>query len=86
MRLTLVSRAPTSAVWEVAFPADEPIDSQGQAKASALAGELRRVDAAWTSPALRATQTAAALQLDPTIDPTLRDIDLACGAMAEFDD
>ena len=64
VRLILISHASTSAVREVAFPADEPIDPQGQAKASALAGELRRVDAAWTSPALRATQTATALGLE----------------------
>jgi phosphohistidine phosphatase SixA len=63
VRLILISHASTSAVREVAFPADEPIDPQGQAKASALAGELRRVDAAWTSPALRATQTATACNL-----------------------
>ena len=39
---------------------------------------MRRVDMAWSSPALRARQTAAALGLDATVDPVLRDID--CGA------
>jgi broad specificity phosphatase PhoE len=76
VRLTLVCHASTDAVRDVAFPADEPIDPQGQAKASALAGELRRVDAAWTSPALRARQTAAALQLAARVNPALMDVDL----------
>jgi broad specificity phosphatase PhoE len=76
VRLTLISHASTSAVREVFFPADEPIDSQGHAKAEALAGKLRRIDAAWTSPALRARQTATALQLEATVDPALKDIDL----------
>ena len=40
-----------------------------------LAAGMRRVDAAWTSPALRARQTAAALGLDATVDGALRDID-----------
>jgi broad specificity phosphatase PhoE len=76
VRLTLICHASTSAVREVAFPADEPIDAQGQAKASTLARELRRVDAAWSSPALRARQTATALQLEAMVDPVLRDVDL----------
>jgi broad specificity phosphatase PhoE len=84
--LTLICHASTDAVREAAFPADEPIDPQGQAKASALAGKLRRVDAAWTSPALRATQTATALQLEAKVDPALRDIDLGCWAGRSFAD
>jgi broad specificity phosphatase PhoE len=76
VRLTLICHASTSAVREIAFPADEPIDSQGQAKALALAGTLRRIDAAWTSPALRARQTAAALRLEALVNPALKDVDL----------
>jgi broad specificity phosphatase PhoE len=76
VRLTLICHASTSAVREVAFPADEPLDPQGHAKASALAGELRRVDVAWTSPALRAQQTATALQLEAMANPALKDVDL----------
>jgi broad specificity phosphatase PhoE len=76
VRLTLFCHASTSAVREAAFPADEPIDSQGQAKAVALAGTLRRIDAAWTSPALRAQQTATALQLEAMANPALKDVDL----------
>jgi broad specificity phosphatase PhoE len=84
VRLTLICHASTSAVREVAFPADEPLDPQGLAKASALAGELRRVDAAWTSPALRATQTATALRLEAKVNPALRDIDVGRWAGRSF--
>jgi broad specificity phosphatase PhoE len=34
------------------------------------------LDTAWTSPALRARQTAAALQLEAMVDPALKDVDL----------
>jgi broad specificity phosphatase PhoE len=74
-RLTLICHASTCAVRAAAFPMDEPLDLQGHAKATALAADIRRVGAAWTSPALRARQTAAALELNATIDLTLRDID-----------
>jgi broad specificity phosphatase PhoE len=73
--LTLICHASTLAVRNAAFPMDEPLDPQGHAKASALAADMRRVDAAWTSPALRARQTADALGLDATIEPALRDIE-----------
>lgn len=86
VRLILISHAATSAIREVAFPADEPIDQQGQLKASAVITDLRRVDVAWTSPALRAKQTASALQLDATVDPALRDIDLGHWAGRSFAD
>ncbi len=76
LHLTLVAHAATSATRRAAFPADEPLEPSSAAKAAALAGTLRRVDVAWTSPALRAVQTAAALGLDATVDPALTDIDL----------
>ena len=85
-RLTLICHASTSAVRQVAFPADEPIDRQGQSKAATLAEVLRRIDAAWTSPALRARQTAAALQLEATINPALKDVDLGRWAGRSFAD
>src|ERR1700760_3620959 len=71
----LICQAATHAVRDAAFPADEPLDPQGLAKATALVPDLRRVDAAWTSPALRARETATALGLQATIDPALRDLD-----------
>jgi broad specificity phosphatase PhoE len=87
--LTLISHAPTRAVRDVAFPSDEPLDALGRAKAGALAADIRRVDAAWTSPASRARQTATALKLDATVDPALRDIDFGTWSgrsLAEIED
>jgi broad specificity phosphatase PhoE len=74
-RLLLVCHAGTAAMRGAAFPADEPIDAAGAAKAAALARRLPRADRAWTSPALRARQTASALGLDAVVEPALRDQD-----------
>jgi broad specificity phosphatase PhoE len=76
LRLTLISHAATQATRAALFPRDEPLESESYAKAAALAGGLGRVDGAWTSPALRAVQTAEALGLEASIDPALQDIDL----------
>jgi broad specificity phosphatase PhoE len=86
VRLTLICHGSTSAVRTAAFPLDEPLDPRGHAKAAGLAGALRGVAAALTSPALRARQTAAALLLDAIIDPALRDIDLGRWAGRSFAD
>lgn len=75
-RLTLICHGATRAVRDAAFPDDEPLDPAGLAKAAALAGTLRRVDAAWCSPALRARQTAETLGLAATVNPALRDLGL----------
>jgi broad specificity phosphatase PhoE len=75
VRLDLFCHAATSATRAASFPADEPVDLQGLAKAAALADGIRRVDAAWTSPALRARQTAEALSLVATVEPLLRELD-----------
>jgi broad specificity phosphatase PhoE len=73
--LSLICHAPTVAVRNAAFPSDEPLDLQGGAMAAAAADTVRRVDEAWTSPALRARQTADAMRLEARIDPLLRDLD-----------
>jgi broad specificity phosphatase PhoE len=73
--LTFICHAATRAVRDAAFPTDEPLDPRGLAKATALGADIRRVDAAWTSPALRARQTAAALGLKAIVDPALNDLD-----------
>jgi broad specificity phosphatase PhoE len=79
VRLTLICHATTAAVRAAAFPTDEPLDAQGCATASLLAsvlpGELRRIDKAWTSPARRARETAALLQLQADTEPALRELD-----------
>jgi broad specificity phosphatase PhoE len=57
------------------FPADEELDAQGRRKLSGLSHHLRHWDRCVTSPTRRATQTAAALGLEATIEPLLRDCD-----------
>jgi broad specificity phosphatase PhoE len=74
-RVTLICHGATTAVRTAAFPGDEPLHERAAAAATRLAGALRRIDDALTSPALRARQTAAALSLDATEDPMLRDCD-----------
>jgi broad specificity phosphatase PhoE len=74
-RLVLLSHAPTAATRHAAFPADEPLDQSGLAQATAAAGTIRRADTVYCAPAVRCTQTAAALGLTPVIEPALRDCD-----------
>jgi broad specificity phosphatase PhoE len=76
IRLTLICHGVTRATRDAAFPLDEPLDALGAANVSKAAASVRRVDTAWTSPALRAMQTATALNLAATIAVELRDIDL----------
>lgn len=73
MRLSLICHASTRALRQAAFPENEPIDAIGTAKATALAGLLHHADQVWTSPALRAVQTAATLQLAAEPEPCLDD-------------
>src|SRR5258708_4734852 len=75
MRLTLICHGTTSATRAAAFPLDEPIEAPSAARAEKLGRTLQRVDRAWTSPALRARQTAAALGLAAEVAPALRDCD-----------
>jgi broad specificity phosphatase PhoE len=85
-RLTMVCHAATSAVRAAHFPLDEALDSRAHTMACEMASQLGRVDVAWTSPALRARQTAAALQLDAEVDPRLRDIALGRWAGHSLDE
>lgn len=78
LRLTLLAHAATAATRAAAFPADEPVEPGGAARAAALAGTLGRADAAWCAPALRARQTAEALGLAATPEPALADLDVGC--------
>ncbi len=74
-RVTLICHATTRALRAATFGGDDPIDDVGRAKAERLAGTIRRADQCWTSPALRARETAAALGLTATVDERLRDCD-----------
>ena len=80
LRLTLLAHAATAATRAAAFPADEPIEPRGAARAAALAGTFGRADVAWCAPALRARQTAEALGLAAIPEPALVDLDLGCWA------
>ena len=53
--------------------------------AEAAARTVRRVDAAWSSPALRARQTANAMKLAARSEPLLRDLDYGCWAGRSLD-
>ena len=85
-RLKLVCHAPTSAVRTSAFPADEPVDALGMQKLAGFSGRLGHVDRCWTSPALRAVQTAAALHLDAVVEPLLRDCNYGTWAGRTLED
>ena len=84
-RLRLLCHASTSAVRTSAFPADEPIDSQKQQVLAVMQRRLLNADRVLTSPALRARQTAEALQLAATVEPMLRDCDYGRWAGRSFD-
>ena len=74
-RITLVCHATTQALRRVTFGGDDPLDEVGRAKAARLAGSLGRVDHCWSSPALRARETAAAMGLPALVDERLRECD-----------
>lgn len=74
-RLSLICHGATAATRSGAFPADEPLEERALARAAALRPMIRSADRAWTSPALRARQTAAALGLEAVEEAALRDAD-----------
>jgi broad specificity phosphatase PhoE len=85
-RLRLVCHAATAAVRTSAFPADEPIDAKARQKLASPTFRLGRADRCWTSPALRARQTADGLALDAAVEPMLRDCDYGRWAGRSFDE
>lgn len=83
--LTLICHAATAAMRAGAFATDgDPVEHVGRAPAAAI-GPLR-VDVAWTSPALAARQTAAALGLEAVVAPGLRACDPGRWAGRRLDD
>lgn len=74
-RISLIAHGTTRALRAATFGGDDGLDDVGLRKSQALAGSLGKVDRAWTSPALRARQTAEALGLDAQLDERLRDCD-----------
>jgi broad specificity phosphatase PhoE len=74
-RISLICHATTRALRLATFGGDDALDEAGKAKALRLAGSLGRVDQCWSSPALRARETASAFGLIPIADDRLRDCD-----------
>jgi broad specificity phosphatase PhoE len=74
-RITLVCHATTHELRRATFGGDDSLDEAGKTAATRLAGSLGRVDHCWTSPALRARETAEALGLKAQVDERLRECD-----------
>ena len=74
-RITLICHATTRALRAATFGGDDALDESGRNQAQRLAGSLGQVDHCWSSPALRARETAAALGLATVVDERLRDCD-----------
>lgn len=85
-RLILVCHASTDAVRKSAFPMDEALEVRGQIDAAALAKNLPKADRHWTSPELRARQTAEALQLNAVVVSTLCDCNYGTWRGFAFDE
>lgn len=86
VRLTMICCGATAASRRGFFPADEPLEDKTLVGISALSRILDAADRAWTSPALRARQTAEALSLQATDTPALKDQDFGAWAGRTFDD
>jgi broad specificity phosphatase PhoE len=83
-RLILVCHGSTDAMRRAAFPGDEPLDDGGKRRTAELAGQLPNVDCCWTSPELRARQTAEALGLSAAVEPMLGECDYGTWAGRTF--
>ena len=75
MRLVLVCHGATAATRKAAFPVDEPLEASAVEQARTLGAALPDSNYSWTSPALRARQTALALSLDANPQPALAECD-----------
>ena len=82
--LRLLCHAATPATRASGFPADEPLEPRARDKLAAGTWSLP-ADRAWTSPALRASQTAEALGLDAAAEPALRECDYGRWAGRSFE-
>lgn len=78
-RLTLLAGARSSALLDVRFDDDRPLDPEGWRQAQHAARELAHLHAAelrYCSPTRRCRQTGEALGLWPLAQPALRDCDM----------
>lgn len=84
VRLTMIGSGATPATRNGSFPVDEALEPQSLALAATMA--LRRADRVWTSPALRARQTAGAMALQPSVEPLLAEQDFGHWAGKSFEE
>lgn len=73
--LTFLCHAATSATRLSAFPADDPLEDAGRARAVLAAGSFARSAYVWCAPSLAAQETASACGLRATAEPAIRDCD-----------
>ena len=83
-RMSLVCHATTRDLRAATFGGDAGLDDIGRKKSEQLAGALGQVDQCWTSPALRARETAEALGLTATPDERLRECDFGRWSALKF--
>ncbi|MFT4003557.1 MAG: histidine phosphatase family protein [Rhizobium sp.] len=74
-RLSWICHGPTQASRKGRFPDDEPLEARALQRDGLPTFRLGAIDRIWTSPALRARQTATALGLDAVSDAALRECD-----------
>ncbi len=82
VRLTMICCGATEATRRARFPGDEPLEARAVARTPGLADMLGRIDRVWTSPFLRARQTAQAIAPEAETRVELRDQDF--GEWAEI--
>jgi broad specificity phosphatase PhoE len=75
VRLTFVCHGATASNRTATFPGDEPLEEKAIQHTRTLVRLLDRADHVWTSPALRARQTAELLSFNGEPDAILRDCD-----------
>ncbi|GAA3096561.1 histidine phosphatase family protein [Pseudonocardia yunnanensis] len=85
-RATFLTSAPTAATAAAAFSGDEPLDGRGRAWAEAGRGHSPRADRVRHGPERACRETCSILGLDGTVDPLLRDWDLASWSGRTLDD
>jgi broad specificity phosphatase PhoE len=74
-RLSLVCHGLTAGQRAGRFPADEPLQAGAFEAAALVAARFRSAPHVWSSPALCARETAAALGFKAAVEPALRECD-----------
>ncbi|TXI12428.1 MAG: histidine phosphatase family protein [Rhizobium sp.] len=74
-RLSWICHGPTRANRRGCFPIDEPLEVKVLQRSELPSPRFGTIDRVWTSPALRARQTASVFGLDAVADAALRECD-----------